>query len=58
MGVPTAGTSGDIEAMALYAGQSVSLAGQPAPAAHIVAAIARQAADVLSRASATTGGQQ
>ena len=58
MGVPTAGTSGDIEAMALYAGQSVSLAGRPEPAAHIVAAIARQAADVLGRASAATGGQQ
>ena len=58
MGVPTAGTSGDIEAMALYAGQSVSLAGRPEPGAHIVAAIARQAADVLGRASAATGGQQ
>jgi NAD(P)H-dependent flavin oxidoreductase YrpB (nitropropane dioxygenase family) len=58
MSIPTTGTSGDVEAMALYAGQSVALAEMPAPAASIVAAIARQAADVLGRAAGTTAGQR
>jgi hypothetical protein len=31
------GTTGDIEACSLWAGQSVALAGQPEPAAEIVA---------------------
>jgi NAD(P)H-dependent flavin oxidoreductase YrpB (nitropropane dioxygenase family) len=34
---PMVGTTGDIEACSLWAGQSVALAGQPEPAAEIVA---------------------
>jgi NAD(P)H-dependent flavin oxidoreductase YrpB (nitropropane dioxygenase family) len=36
-GAPLAGTTGDIEALSLWAGQSVALASQPQPAAEIVA---------------------
>jgi nitronate monooxygenase len=34
---PMVGTTGDIEALSLWAGQSVALARQPRPAAEIVA---------------------
>ena len=34
---PMVGTTGDIEALSLWAGQSVALARQPQPAAEIVA---------------------
>jgi nitronate monooxygenase len=34
---PMAGTTGDIEALSMWAGQSVALARQPQPAADIVA---------------------
>jgi len=46
--IPTPGMTGDLEAMALYAGQSVGLIHDVAPAARIVAAIASQAARVLA----------
>jgi hypothetical protein len=39
--------------MALYAGQSAVLAGEPRPAAQIVATIAREAANVLGWAAET-----
>jgi nitronate monooxygenase len=54
--IPTTGASGDLDAMALYAGQSAVMAGEPAPAADILAAIARQAAGVLGQGAAMTGG--
>lgn len=56
MGIPTAGASGDLDAMALYAGQSAALTSEPAPAAQIVAAIARQAAAVLSQTAGSMAG--
>jgi hypothetical protein len=40
--------AGDLEAMALYAGQSVGLIHEVAPAARIVAAVASQAARILA----------
>ena len=46
---PGRGTSGDWEAMALYAGQSVGLVHDVAPAAALVARIMAQARETLSR---------
>jgi NAD(P)H-dependent flavin oxidoreductase YrpB (nitropropane dioxygenase family) len=46
--IPVPGMTGDLDAMALYAGQSVGLVGEVAPAERIVAAIASQAAGVLA----------
>ena len=46
---PGRGTSGDWEAMALYAGQSVGLVRDVAPAAALVARIMAQARETLSR---------
>jgi nitronate monooxygenase/enoyl-[acyl-carrier protein] reductase II len=46
--MPLPGMSGDLEEMALYAGQSVGLVGDVAPAAEIVARIVEQAQAVLS----------
>lgn len=51
--IPTTGASGDLATMALYAGQSAVLAGEPRPAAQIVTTIAREAAGVLGRAAGT-----
>lgn len=45
--IPTADASGDLEAMALYAGQSTGLVTRTAPAAEIVRTIAAQAADIF-----------
>ena len=38
---PLVGTTGEVEAMSMWAGQSVALAKQPQPAAEIVAASQR-----------------
>ncbi|HUR14944.1 MAG TPA: nitronate monooxygenase [Mycobacteriales bacterium] len=46
--VPLRGLSGDVEAMALYAGQSVGLVHEVAPAAEIVAAVVAQAQRALA----------
>jgi len=54
--IPTRKASGDLGAMALYAGQSAVLAGTPAPAAQIVAAIAQQAAGIAAPAATTMAG--
>jgi NAD(P)H-dependent flavin oxidoreductase YrpB (nitropropane dioxygenase family) len=47
--IPTLGASGDLEAMALYAGQSVALTRDVVPARQIVTQIVEQAADILNR---------
>jgi hypothetical protein len=46
--IPMPGMAGDLEAMALYAGQSVGVIHQVAPAAQLVAAVASQAAGILA----------
>jgi NAD(P)H-dependent flavin oxidoreductase YrpB (nitropropane dioxygenase family) len=46
--IPVPGMTGELEAMALYAGQSVGLIHEVAPAARIVAAVASQAARILA----------
>jgi hypothetical protein len=46
--LPVPGMTGDVEAMALYAGQSVGLIHDVVPAARIVAAVASQAARILA----------
>jgi nitronate monooxygenase len=46
---PTAGATGDIEAMALYAGQGVGLVNRRQPAGEIVREVANDAARVLDR---------
>jgi nitronate monooxygenase len=46
---PARGTTGDLESMVLYAGESVGLVRRVQPAAEIVGDIARQAAEVLDR---------
>jgi NAD(P)H-dependent flavin oxidoreductase YrpB (nitropropane dioxygenase family) len=46
--MPVPGMTGDLAAMALYAGQSVGLIHEVAPAARIVAAVAGQAARILA----------
>lgn len=56
-GMPLAGMTGDVESMALYAGQAVGLVHNVIPAAAIVAALEAGAVEVvetLSRAVATT----
>ena len=45
---PVTGASGDVAAMALYAGQGVGLANRIQPAAEIVREIAKDAAHVLA----------
>ena len=47
MGLPQAATTGDIEAMALYAGQGVGLARTCEPAADIVGALCHDARRLL-----------
>ncbi|MEW1656749.1 nitronate monooxygenase [Streptomyces sp. NPDC093707] len=47
--IPTADASGDLAALALYAGQATGLVTHTAPAAEIVETIAAQAADILGR---------
>jgi len=49
--IPMPGMTGELEAMALYAGQFVGLIHEIAPAARIVAAVATQAARILARGS-------
>jgi NAD(P)H-dependent flavin oxidoreductase YrpB (nitropropane dioxygenase family) len=49
--MPLPGMSGDLEAMALYAGQSSGLIKDVAPAADIVARIVREATELLSKLS-------
>jgi NAD(P)H-dependent flavin oxidoreductase YrpB (nitropropane dioxygenase family) len=46
--IPLPGMTGELEAMALYAGQSVGVVHEVAPAAQIVATIATQAARILA----------
>jgi NAD(P)H-dependent flavin oxidoreductase YrpB (nitropropane dioxygenase family) len=48
---PVTGTTGDIEALALYAGQSAGIARHVLPAADIVAELTRDAARTLTRAT-------
>jgi nitronate monooxygenase len=50
---PAAAAEGDIEAMAMYAGESAGLIDAIVPAADIVAHTVRQADDLLRRAAAT-----
>ena len=50
--IPTAGATGNLEAMALYAGQSVGLTTEIASAAEIIVAIADRAAEILNRRQA------
>jgi nitronate monooxygenase len=52
--IPLPGSSGDVEALAMYAGQSVGLADRVRPAGQIVGEIAREAAAVLGRLGAAT----
>lgn len=49
--IPLPGMTGELEAMALYAGQCVGLIHEMAPAARIVAAVASQAARILAHGS-------
>jgi hypothetical protein len=46
--IPVPGMAGDLEAMALYAGQSVGLVHEVAPAAQVVGAVASRAAGILA----------
>lgn len=50
--VPVSGMSGDLEALALYAGQSAGLVHDIAPAGRIVADIAARAAALMGRTPA------
>ena len=52
---PVEGATGDVTAMALYAGQGVGLIRQPQPAADIVAALVTEARAALASASAGLG---
>ncbi len=52
---PLQGMTGDLEAMALYAGQSVGLVGDVEPAAHIVARIVGEATEAMSAIGAAHG---
>ncbi len=52
--LPLAGMTGDLEALALYAGQSVGLADRRLPAARIVRDVAAEAAATLRRCAALT----
>jgi NAD(P)H-dependent flavin oxidoreductase YrpB (nitropropane dioxygenase family) len=60
--IPTIGASGDLAEMALYAGQSAVLTGEPMPAGQIVATIAQEAAGIVAgqrrRATGTTASYQ
>jgi NAD(P)H-dependent flavin oxidoreductase YrpB (nitropropane dioxygenase family) len=56
--MPSTGASGEVEAMALYAGQSVALTTRSEPAAQIVSSIAEQAADLLTGAARTMVGRR
>ena len=47
--IPTQGMDGDVEAMALYAGQSAGLVGDVRSAAELVEALVREAEDCLNR---------
>src|SRR5262249_9044884 len=49
--MPLPGMSGDLEAMALYAGQATGLIRDVAPAADIIARIVRDASEVVSTLS-------
>jgi hypothetical protein len=49
--IPTRSADGDIERLAMYAGQSVGLVGRREPAAEIVETIRRQALETLVRNS-------
>ena len=51
--LPVAGMEGDVEAMALYAGQSAGLVGEIRPAAAVIDALASEAAACLTRFAAT-----
>jgi nitronate monooxygenase len=51
---PTRDMTGDLEAMVLYAGQSVGLVHDVKPAAEIVREIASDASDILSRLGSTS----
>jgi nitronate monooxygenase len=53
---PVAGASGDVAAMALYAGQGVGLAQRTQPAAEIVREVAEEAARVLGETRLVGGG--
>jgi len=55
--IPTRSTGGDVEQLAMYAGQSVGLACRREPAAAIVEAIRRQALAVLGRNSQASHGR-
>jgi nitronate monooxygenase len=46
--LPVEGMTGEIEALSLYAGQSVGLVGRVEPAARIVAEVVREAEAVLA----------
>lgn len=52
--LPTRGTTGDVEAMALYAGQGVGLRHEPASAARIAQQISDDARTVLARLASAT----
>src|SRR5262249_20284142 len=52
---PTAGTTGEIEAMMMYAGQSVGLVDRLLPAGEIVRQVADEAARVLERTRGLIG---
>ncbi len=52
--LPLVGMTGDLEVLALYAGQSVGLADRRLPAAQIVRDVAAEAAATLRRCTALT----
>jgi NAD(P)H-dependent flavin oxidoreductase YrpB (nitropropane dioxygenase family) len=54
--IPAPGMTGDLEAMAMYAGQCVGLIHDVAPAAQIVASVASQAARILAGFGKAAGG--
>lgn len=55
--LPTRATTGDIEAMALYAGQGVGLVNDIAPAGVIAQRMTREANEILSQVAAGRSGQ-
>ncbi|HLM34465.1 MAG TPA: nitronate monooxygenase [Gaiellaceae bacterium] len=54
-GVPPAGADGEIEALSLWAGQSVGVVREVKPAAEIVGDLVRETEEAVRRLSATTG---
>jgi NAD(P)H-dependent flavin oxidoreductase YrpB (nitropropane dioxygenase family) len=52
--IPLPGADGNVEALAMYAGQSVGLVNGVKPAGRIVREIASEAAEALGRLGATT----